>query len=132
MYRKLQGTHLGGHVDSHDAAILLLKFSVMIGNAGNADGHFGAIFLQNWEVQCTGKLQVAHLRGHVDSHNGEIGLLKFSIMIGNAGSADGQNGQFGAILPGNWEVHAHKNYRGHLSGTLWTHTMQKLHCENLL
>ena len=94
MYRKLQGTHLGGHVDSHDAAILLLKFSVMIGNAGNADGHFGAIFLQNWEVQCTGKLQVAHLRGHVDSHNGEIGLLKFSIMIGNAGSADGQNGQF--------------------------------------
>ena len=49
----------------------------MTGSAGSGDGQnvqYGASFLQNGEVQCTGKLQVTHLGGHVDSHNAEIGL----------------------------------------------------------
>ena len=41
---------------------------------GSVDGQFGASFLQNGQVQCTGKLQRTHLGGLVDSHDAEIGL----------------------------------------------------------
>ena len=38
------------------------------------------------------------------------------VIVGNAGSADGHNGQFGAIFPQNGGFNAHENYRGHLPG----------------
>ena len=46
----------------------------MIGNAGSADGQFGAIFSQNGEVQCTRKLQGTPLGSLTDTQGPDIGL----------------------------------------------------------
>ena len=84
-------------------------------------GSFGAIFLQNGEVQCTGKLQGTHPRGHVNSHNAAIGLLKFAVMMGNAGSGDGQNGQFWGNFSQNLGGVMHLGIMGHPSRGLRRH-----------
>ena len=58
--------------------------------AGGQNGQLGAIFLKNDDRQCTQKLQKTPKGGLVDTHGAEIGLLKFSVMIGTAGSAVGK------------------------------------------
>jgi len=67
-------------------------------------GSFEASFLENGEVQCTGKLQGTHLGGHINSHDAEIGLLKFAVMIGMREVLMGKMLSFGAIFPKIWEV----------------------------